>query len=138
MPNKDPVKRKAQLQAWNDRTRRQGYYKALSDRRAHEVANGRVLRAAIEDILGNWSVLNHGQVQAALRRALKDAPPVGKPKDYMPDPSTYTYVPRPVKRLPCGHPQSAVVQDREGTAYCSECAREAHEPHDPRRASTES
>lgn len=25
--------------------------------------------------------------------------------------------------LPCGHPRSAVVYDREGTAYCADCER---------------
>lgn len=30
--------------------------------------------------------------------------------------------------MSCGHPQSAVVQAKDGTAWCRMCETEAHEP----------
>jgi len=122
MPNKDPVKRIAQQNDWQDRARRRGYNVALYRRRKAKEANEAVLRSAIEDILANKK-LTVDQITYYLRLALRNAPEVGKPKDYLP--KAHTYVPRPQKLMPCGHPRTKVATSSEGTSYCTECAREA-------------
>jgi hypothetical protein len=98
-----------------------GYVKALSDRRSHQLANEKILRAAVEDVLLNADDLP--QARRMLQAALRQAPLPGKPMEYMP--SEHTYVPKPRRRLPCGHYQSSAMISEEGTAFCVECAREA-------------
>lgn len=84
MPIKDPAARAANSKRWRIEKMQEGYGKALYARRAHRYRNEEILRAAVYDALDR---LNDGKPALAAKRllvALQDAPPIGKPIEYMP------------------------------------------------------
>jgi len=93
VPNKDPVKHKANNDRWRDQATRKGYNVALYTRRRMLIANEKVLRAAIEDVLANQRNLTQRQMLNLLRIALESAPEPGPPSNYLPE--GYVYKPRP-------------------------------------------
>lgn len=84
MPYADPDRRRANSKRWRDEGIAKGYGKALYARRAQRYANEEILRAACQDALAWLEAGSPVKAVRRLRAALREAPPVGKPIEYMP------------------------------------------------------
>lgn len=84
MPFADPEKRRANSKKWRKKKIAEGYGKALYARRAQRYRNEEILRVAVLDAISH---IRGGEIPEALKllqSAIKRAPEVGKPIEYMP------------------------------------------------------